>query len=208
MSVAQSASHVDGRSARRARNRDAVIDAFIELIMSGENDPSVDEIADKAGVSYRSVYRYFEDRSDMLAAANERSMQWIRPLLVNASGPVETDAPLDHRIDAVVDARAEVYAQISDILHTALMRAHEDPYIDNELRKARDLLREQIDVRFDQELSQFSARERALRLTSIDQTLHFQSLDYVMRERGHNRDELERYLRTQVRAALTIPEPD
>lgn len=208
MATTQSPPIADGRSARRERNREAVIDAFIDLIMNGENEPSVDDIADKAGVSYRSVYRYFEDRSDMMAAAADRAMQWIRPLLVEASGPYKADDPLDHRIDSVVDARSEVYAQIAEVLRTALLRSHSKPYVANELYQARELLREQINVRFATELDKFSPRERELRLTSIDQTLQFQSLDYVIHERGHTREELERYLRGQIRLALITAEAD
>lgn len=176
--------------------------------MAGEHEPSVDDIADKAGVSYRSVYRYFEDRSDMMAAAADRAMQWIRPLLVEASGPYKADDPLDHRIDSVVDARSEVYVQIADVLRTALLRSTHEPYIANEMYQARELLRDQIAERFANELDQFDERERALRLTSIDQTLQFQSLDYIMHERGHTREELERYLRGQIRLALTTPAAD
>lgn len=185
-----------------------MIDALIDMIMAGENEPSVDAIANRAGVSYRSVYRYFEDRTDMMAAAARRAMQWIGPLLAQASGPYKENDPLDHRIDSVVDARAEAYIQIADVLRTALLRAHEAPYIAEEMHKARQLLREQINVRFAKELDQFDDRERELRLTSIDQTLQFQSLDYVMHERGHTREELERYLRGQIRLALTVPAAD
>ena len=208
MSSTPSSQIADGRSARRERNREAVIDAFIEMVMAGEHEPSVDDIADKAGVSYRSVYRYFEDRSDMMAAAADRAMQWIRPLLVEASGPYKADDPLDHRIDSVVDARSEVYVQIADVLRTALLRSTHEPYIANEMYQARELLRDQIAERFANELDQFDERERALRLTSIDQTLQFQSLDYIMHERGHTREELERYLRGQIRLALTTPAAD
>ena len=208
MTTTPSSQIADGLSARRERNREAVIDALIEMLMAGEDEPSVDDIANRAGVSYRSVYRYFDDRTDMLTAAARRSMAWVGPLLAEASGPYKADDPLDHRIDSVVDARAEVYVQIADILRTALMRSHEAPYIAEEMHKARELLREQINVRFANELDRFDVRERELRLTSIDQTLQFQSLDYVMHERGHTREELERYLRGQIRLALTVPAAD
>ena len=207
MSDTSSTQVVDGRSARRERNRDAVIDAFIEMIMSGQSEPSVDEIADKAGVSYRSVYRYFEDRSDMMAAAAHRTMQNIRPLLADASGPYNADDPLDHRIDSIVDARAEVYVQIADVLRTALLRSNSAPYVANELYEARECLREQINVRFANELDAFSERERELRLSSLDLTLQWQTMEYVMHERNHSREEMERFLRSQIRAALTLPEP-
>ena len=199
---------LDGRTARRNRNREAVIDALIALTAEGDPDPSVDTIADRAGVSYRSVYRYFTDRSDMLDAAADRAMQWIRPLLAEAAGPFDINDPLDHRIDGLVDARSEVYAQIAEVARTALKRSHNEPRIAKEFINAREFLREQIRVRFAPELEQFSERERELRLTSIDQTLAFASLDYVVNERGHTREELERYCRGQIRLALTIPEVD
>ena len=74
----------DGRSARRERNRDAVLDALVELTTEGLDDPSIDDIADRAGVSYRSVYRYFRDRSEMMDEATDRAVAWIKPLVIKA----------------------------------------------------------------------------------------------------------------------------
>ncbi|MEM9749281.1 MAG: TetR/AcrR family transcriptional regulator [Actinomycetota bacterium] len=200
--------HVDGRSLRRQRNREAVIDAFIELTMAGEQQPSVDDIAEKAGVSYRSVYRYFEDRSDMQAAAADRAMDWIRPLLAKASGPYNIEDPLDHRIDSIVDARAEVYAQIADVIRSALLRSSSEPAIGSQFDEARRILRDQINARFHPELDMFTQRERELRLTSMDIALSFSSLDYIITERKHTREEMERLLRAQIRSAVSIPERD
>ena len=50
----------DGRLARRDRNRIAVLDAAIELFAEGVLDPTPDDVATRAGISARSVYRYFE----------------------------------------------------------------------------------------------------------------------------------------------------
>lgn len=199
---------IDGRTARRQRNREAVIDALIALTAEGDADPSVDAIADRAGVSYRSVYRYFSDRSEMLDAAADRAMQWIRPMLAETVTPFDLSDPLDHRIDGIVDARSEVYAQIAEVARTALRRSHNEPSIAKEFIDARVLMREQIALRFAPELEQFDERERELRITSIDHNLAFASLDYVVNERGHTRDELERFLRGQIRLALQTPAAD
>jgi TetR/AcrR family transcriptional regulator, regulator of autoinduction and epiphytic fitness len=196
----------DGRSARRERNRDAVLDALVELTTEGADDPSIDDIADRAGVSYRSVYRYFKDRSEMMDAATDRAMGWIQPLLLNASGPVALSDPLDHRIDSIVDARVELYVQIADMIRSAMIQSFSNRRINEVFLHSRRVSRRQISERFTQELAVFSERERELRITSIDQVLSFQALDYVMFERGHTREELERYLRGAVRAALTVPE--
>ncbi|MEL6893308.1 MAG: TetR/AcrR family transcriptional regulator [Actinomycetota bacterium] len=199
---------IDGRTARRQRNREAVIDALIALTAEGEVDPSVDAIADRAGVSYRSVYRYFADRSEMLDAAADRAMSWIRPMLAETVTPFDLSDPLDHRIDGLVDARSEVYAQIAEVARTALRRSHSEPRIAKEFIDARELMREQIAERFAPELDQFDERERELRITSIDHNLAFASLDYVVNERGHTREELERFLRGQIRLALQTPAAD
>ncbi len=199
---------VDGRTARRQRNREAVIDALIALTAEGDADPSVDAIADRAGVSYRSVYRYFSDRSEMLDAAADRAMSWIRPMLAETVTAFDLDDPLDHRIDGLVDARSEVYAQIAEVARTALRRSHTEPRIAKEFIDARELMREQIAERFAPELTAFDERERELRITSIDHNLAFASLDYVVNERGHTREELERFLRAQIRLALTTPAAD
>lgn len=196
----------DGRSARRERNRDAVLDALVELTTEGAQDPSIDDIADRAGVSYRSVYRYFKDRSEMMDAATDRAMSWLQPLLLNASGPVSPNDPLDHRLDSIVDARVEMYVQVADMIRTAMIQSFSNRRINEVFLNSRRLTRIQLGERFADELSQFSEQERELRITSMDQALSFHAIDYVMVERGHSREELERYLRGALRAALTVPE--
>ncbi|MFK8024659.1 MAG: TetR/AcrR family transcriptional regulator [Ilumatobacter sp.] len=196
----------DGRSARRERNRNAVLDALVDLTTEGADDPSIDDIADRAGVSYRSVYRYFKDRSEMMDAATDRALAWMQPLLLNASGPVSPDDPLDHRIDSIVDARVEVYFQIADMVRQAMIQSFSNRKINEILTDARQASREQIRDRFRCELDAFSERECELRITAIDQALSFLGIDHVIAERNHTREELERYLRGAIRAAITVPE--
>ena len=47
----------DGRRLRRERNRDAVIEALLDLFGEGNLQPSTDEIAVRSGVSARSLFR-------------------------------------------------------------------------------------------------------------------------------------------------------
>jgi AcrR family transcriptional regulator len=196
----------DGRSARRQRNRDAVLDALVELTTEGADDPSIDDIADRAGVSYRSVYRYFKDRSEMMDAATDRAMAWIQPLVAHATGDSDPDDPLDHRIDAIVDARVELYFQIAEMVRAAMVQSFSNRRIHEHFQNAREISRGQIRSLFQPELSKFSPAECELRITSIDQALSFQGLDYVIHDRNHSREETERYLRGALRAAVTVPE--
>ena len=65
---------VDGRHARKERNRDAVVAATMELLERGCFTPTAQEIADRAGVSLRSVFRYHDNLDALVAAAGMELM--------------------------------------------------------------------------------------------------------------------------------------
>jgi len=183
-----------------------VLDALVELTTEGQEDPSIDDIADRAGVSYRSVYRYFKDRSEMMDEATDRALSWLQPLLLTASGPVTPDDPLDHRIDSIVDARVEMHLQIADMVRMAMVQSFSNRKINEVFLDSRRVSRGQIADRFQAELTAFSEHECELRISAIDQSLSFQAIDYFINERQHSRDEVERYLRGAIRSALSVPE--
>jgi len=51
----------DGRRQRSERSRAKIIEAMWALMLDGNMDPSAADIAEKAGVGLRSVFRHFED---------------------------------------------------------------------------------------------------------------------------------------------------
>src|SRR4051812_46447745 len=75
------AAEVDGRRARRDQNREAVLDALGAFYDEGVYTPSTAEIAERAGLSPRSLFRYFDDVDDLNRAAIERQVTRAQPLL-------------------------------------------------------------------------------------------------------------------------------
>src|SRR6185437_733480 len=65
----------DGRRLRRDRNRMAVVDALLDLYGESNLRPSTAEIADRAGLSHRSLFRYFDDFDDLCREAICRAEQ-------------------------------------------------------------------------------------------------------------------------------------
>ena len=57
-----------GRTRQKQRTRDQLIAAARELITAGDT-PSVEEVAEAAGISRPTAYRYFASRAELLAAA-------------------------------------------------------------------------------------------------------------------------------------------
>ncbi len=51
----------DGRRQRSQRSRQKILEAMWAIMLEGDMDPSAAEIAEKAGVGLRSVFRHFED---------------------------------------------------------------------------------------------------------------------------------------------------
>lgn len=71
-----------GRTRQKSRTRDALIGVLRDLMAHGE-DPSVSEVAEAAGISRTTAYRYFPDKESMLNAAmpqtGERSLLGEHP---------------------------------------------------------------------------------------------------------------------------------
>ena len=55
------ATDTDGRVRRGARNRDALVDALLGLLEDGIPKPTAREIAERAGVSLRTVFAHFDE---------------------------------------------------------------------------------------------------------------------------------------------------
>lgn len=84
-----------GRSRQKARTRAAMLDATRELLAEGEN-PTVEQVADRAGVSRSTAYRYFPNRHALLVATYPE---------LDAGGLLGSGGPSDprERFDAVLD---------------------------------------------------------------------------------------------------------
>ena len=108
---------VDGRTARATRTREAVVTAVLDLVNEGNPKPTAREIADRAGVSLRSVYVHFDDLDDLFGAAATRHVEQIAGLL----HPVDAALPLSARITAFCTQRAQLYEVTGPVRRAALV---------------------------------------------------------------------------------------
>jgi AcrR family transcriptional regulator len=98
----------DGRVRRGARNRAAIVDALAALVSEGELVPTAEQVAQRAGVGTRTVFRHFEDMDSLFALLNERVESEHRDLL---GRPFE--GGLDERTTEVVRRRATLFDRIA-----------------------------------------------------------------------------------------------
>jgi AcrR family transcriptional regulator len=174
-------SSVDGRRARRERNRVAVIDAMIELLVE-DRVPSVESVAERSGVSVSSVFRYFDSLDDLHRQTVERYFERFDPLF---AVPGMGEGALEDRIRRLVHARLDLYELIAPIARTARRRAVEHTLLADNLRATRSRLLGQLREHFDPELSTFRRSEAEDRLALIDTMTSFEAWD--LQSSGHGR---------------------
>ena len=71
---------VDGRSQRSARSRARIVDALLELVQEGELLPTGEQVAARAGVGLRTVFRHFDDMEGLNAELETRVRGLVAPL--------------------------------------------------------------------------------------------------------------------------------
>src|SRR5688500_1986474 len=145
-----SAATTDGRSLRRVRSYEAVVEAILDLLVEGEVQPTAKAVAERSGVSLRTVFRLFDDVETLNAAALARQSERVAPLLVD---PL-TDGPLADRVADLVERRAEYYEAIAGTRRHALRLAPTSPTIAKGLGQSRRFLRRQVERVFATELDQ------------------------------------------------------
>lgn len=140
---------IDGRTARAVRTKDAIVDACLGLIDEGDLRPTGPRIAERAGVSVRSIFQHFDDLDALFGAVGEKVVVRIAGLLT----PIEADWPLERRIEAFVEQRAQVLEAITPVLRAALVFAASSPVIRQQFDDGHRFMVAQVEQVFAAELA-------------------------------------------------------
>lgn len=192
----------DGRRLRREHNREAVVDALIGLFREGNYLPSSAEIAERAGLSPRSLFRYFEDVGDLARAAIEKEVAAARPLLAPPCVPGD---PTEAKVDAVVRARVRLHASVAPAARAVRAAAPRNPVVAGQLRAARRFLRDQLESILAPELAA-TGRRAASVLAAVDVMCSFESYELLRTEHGLSDRQVAAVLRSSL-TALLVPGP-
>src|SRR5262245_42069407 len=69
---------IDGRTARSMRTKAAIVDACLALVDAGDLRPTAPRVAEKAGVSVRSVFQHFADLDSLFAAVGDEAVSRLK----------------------------------------------------------------------------------------------------------------------------------
>jgi AcrR family transcriptional regulator len=181
------ATPADGRRARRERGRRAVIDAMFELLQEGKVPPAVELVAERAGVSVASVFRYFDGLDDLQFQTFERFRERFAPVI--AVGDVG-DGDLPARIDRLVRSRLDLYERAGAIMVVGRLRALEHAPLVEASANLRGLLADQVRGLFDEEVAGSTPAGAADLVASIDALTALESWDVMRKTHGRSRQQI------------------
>jgi AcrR family transcriptional regulator len=194
--MATQAADVDGRRLRRQQNREAVIDALLALFRAGNYRPSCLEIAASAGLSERSLFRYFDDMDDLHRAAADREIMLALPLLVQTAAPHD----LTHvKIERLVHARAALFERAGPALRALRANAHVQARLAVALDRHRAFERGQLSELFAPELAACGTAV----LPAIEVLCSYRSWDRLRHQQGLSTESATATLIAALAALLT-----
>lgn len=161
----------DGRHARRQRSRDLAIDALLDLLAEDVVQPTAQLVAERSGVSLRSIFRIFADVETLHAEAAVRQLSRVRHLFVD----VAAVGSVEDRVDAVIDINARLYESVAPVRRAALRAAPMSAPLRDHLARVRGWLRAEIERVFATEIARSrqpsvaSALELAVSFEAWDQ---------------------------------------
>ena len=149
---------IDGRTARSVRTRTALVDATIALVEEGDLRPTGPRIAERAGVSVRSVFQHFDDLETLFSAVGARVVERLGALMA----PIDPSEPLGERIKAFARQRGDILESVTPINRAAILQLPTSATIDRQFRQGHAFLSAQVGEVFAAELEAAGDRRPAL----------------------------------------------
>jgi AcrR family transcriptional regulator len=172
---------------------------MIALTTETGEEPAIEAVAERAGVSYRSVYRYFDDRTELLLAAIGRLMGDVWPIFdIEQLG----EGTFDERLERFITVRIGAYRRLAPLSRLTMRRSLSEPIVMIQFDNVRTFLREQLCVQFASELSALTEPERVVVVRAIDTMFQFEAMEFLARYEDLDDIEIAEVLRRQVRVHL------
>lgn len=130
----------DGRHKRSDRSRRKIIDALFSLLKDGNVSPSAADVAERAGVGLRTVFRHFEEMDSIY---NEMTADMMRRVMPKARAPY-TSSHWRDRLAECIARRAEIYEDVFPVRVCMMLRRYQSDYLMDQYN--RDLAMERADL--------------------------------------------------------------
>jgi len=168
----------DGRVRRSQRSGQAIVDALMELVGEGIIEPTAQQVAARAHVGIRTVFRRFSDMESLFAEMDARLQAEAVPLLLGG----RPHGTLGERARALVQQRVAFFERIAPYKRSGNLKRWRSPFLRDRhallVRGLRaDLLRWLPELR----------RGPAALIDALDLTTSFEAWDRLRSEQSLSR---------------------
>ena len=119
------------------------------MVEEGDFRPTAPRVAERAGVSVRSVFQHFDDLPSLYTALSQRVAERMSTLVV----PVDTGLPVDERVAAFVAHRAALLEAMTPFRRAAQVHGPFSPQVRDAVAVGAAFLRKYVSEAFAPELS-------------------------------------------------------
>jgi len=127
----------DGRRLRSEVSRRRIVEAMRELIREGSVAPRAEEVAARADVGLRSVFRHFDDMESLYREIAEAMLLEVTPML-NLPQPAGTTAEI---VAEMIDRRIKLFERIMPFRTAADVHLHRSPFLLEDRLRMNEMLR-------------------------------------------------------------------
>ena len=154
----------DGRRRRSQTSRDKIVAAMLELVATGRITPSADDVAARAGVGLRTVFRHFADMESLYAAITatlaEQYEMWLIPF---------DSTDWRQQLVEIVDRRTATYERLLPFKRAGDAHRHMSPAMQSQYAHVLAIMRQRLHT-----LLPSSIVEDVQRFETIDLMLSFE----------------------------------
>jgi len=195
----------DGRMLRAEENRRKVAQAMLELLREGVPQPTREQVAERSGLSLRSVYHHYNNMESLHEETCRIQFSSIHDLVNDL--PRARDDRLHSRIDAFVDQRAELYERITPVRRSAMTWIHRSHALAKGIAGLSEDMRQQLFRTFEKELGRCEGARLEALLDALEAATCWEAWDFMRARKSFSRDRCGRAMRTAM-AGLLAPLDD
>jgi AcrR family transcriptional regulator len=185
----------DGRRRRSQDSRSRIVTAMIELVRAGDISPSAADVAARAGVGLRSVFRHFNDMESLYREMTEVIEVEMRAIVAR---PFKGES-WQERLLELIERRSAGFEQIMPVRRASDARRHTSPVLQDDHERFTVALREIL-----KRVLPRGAVDRPT-FEALELLLSFETWSRLRREQGLSVTEARKALRIAVRALIAEP---
>lgn len=130
----------DGRVQRSERSRSSIVRAMLELIGEGSLSPTAQQVAERADVGVRTVFRHFSDMETLFATMNEQLTADVASLFVDE---VQSGS-FSERVDALIECRVAIFGKLAPYVRSSTLQRWRSAFLQQEHERTTRVLRRDL----------------------------------------------------------------